>query len=728
MSQNTAAPPRRFRAQDAPRRLPTFAEIIAPRTLLQFFLGMLECWFFSREFARLTLGIPFLVLILLPIGTYFWTRGTPVTTLLARYDKVRETAAEKQDANLEETALLAMTGLLPADYSHRLRLARFYVAQGRAEEGYAEFSALAPDGGGGSAEARLWIVEQALSEKPIRQLTAVEVERQLRFVLESQPNNSVAHGLLATEYLKRQEFLLAEQHLAEVIKVKPERSLELAQLKIRLDKPKAEVAAAVAQAVTDLTQLQKTNPEDTTIVAKLVQALMLQSEFDKALATLQAAQKSFPDNQDLKKLRAELIVFEVERSMSESYLNRDSAVLQTFLALQQDPANARAVDILLGLKNIGAVVPLDQLQAPLKHWTEAVKREPANTNSGLTLARLQILHGQTAQAAETIRPIVLQQPQLRLGLAELLQKAGATTEADELIQTAIAEADGRRQQDPENLEYWIQQADALFLLEKPEAVRELVKPFLPAGFQAQSDRDRLLIDLNARACLLIFDSLLNYRSSELAAMNSKDDLQFRDAPAEQVLLLLEDAGKSPGRALAALERLCVLSLSSHQAAPTAEARVLQLRSEGERGVMALKLRSAYAVAIQEYAIAIPMLEQATVVSRNLDPMILNNLAVALIRSTPPNAARALDQINQAIRLVPENSDILTTRGEIMVAMELWKEAQQDLTRALELRSSNFESHQLLDRTYQALGDQTKAEYHRQQALDILAARTTSATP
>ena len=78
----------------------------------------------------------------------------------------------------------------------------------------------------------------------------------------------------------------------------------------------------------------------------------------------------------------------------------------------------------------------------------------------------------------------------------------------------------------------------------------------------------------------MFDSLLNYRSSELAAMNSKDDLQFRDAPAEQVLLLLEDAGKSPGRALAALERLCVRSLSSHQAAPTAEARVLQLRSEG----------------------------------------------------------------------------------------------------------------------------------------------------
>jgi hypothetical protein len=35
---------------------------------------------------------------------------------------------------------------------------------------------------------------------------------------------------------------------------------------------------------------------------------------------------------------------------------------------------------------------------------------------------------------------------------------------------------------------------------------------------------------------------------------------------------------------------------------------------------------------------------------------------------------------------------------------------------------------LLDRTYQALGDQTKAEYHRQQALDILAARTNSATP
>lgn len=728
MSQNTATPGRRFRREDAPRRLPSFAETAVPRNLLQFSLGTLECWFFSRDFARLTLGIPFVALLILPVATYFWTRGTPVTALLARYEQIRQSAAEKQDADLEETALLAMTGLLPADYSHRLRLARFYVAQGRTDEGYAEFSTLAPEAGGGSAEARLWIVEQALSENPIRQLTAAEVERQLRFVLESQPNNSVAHGLLATEYLKRQEFLLAEQHLSEVIKVKPERSLELAQLKISLKKPQAEVAAAVAQAVTDLTQLQKTTPEDTTIVAKLVQALMLQSEYDKALATLQAAQNSFPDDQDLKKLRAELIVFGVERSMSESHLNRDSAVLQTLHALQQDPANARAVEVLLGLRNIGAVIPVDQLQESLRHWTSVVASEPANTNSGLTLARLQILMGQPAQAAETIRPVVQQQPQLRLGLAELLQKAGATAEADELIHAAIAEAEARRQQEPEKLEHWIQQADALFLLKKPEAVRELVKPFLPAGLQPQSDRDRLLIDLNARACLLMFDSLIDYQTNATAAMDSRDDLKFRDAPADQLLPLLEDAGKSPRLTLAALERLSVLSLSGHQAAPAAEARVLQLRSEGEQGFIALKLRSAYAVAIQEYAIAIPMLEQATVVSRNRDPMILNNLAVALIRSTPPNPARALDQINQAIRLVPENSDILTTRGEVFVAMELWKEAQQDLLRALELRSNNFESHQLLDRTYQALGDPKKAEYHRQQALDILAARNTSATP
>lgn len=728
MSQNTAAPPRRFRAQDAPRRLPTFAEIIAPRTLLQFFLGMLECWFFSREFARLTLGIPFLVLILLPIGTYFWTRGTPVTTLLARYDKVRETAAEKQDANLEETALLAMTGLLPADYSHRLRLARFYVAQGRTEEGYAEFAALAPETGGGSVEARLWMIEQALAEKPIHQLSPAELEKQLLFVLAAQPNNTTAHGLLVTEYLKRQEFLLAERHLTEVIKANPERSLELAELKMRLQKPEAEVAAAVEKAVTDLTRLQKATPENLTITAQLVKALILHSEYDKALTILLDAKKQAPDDQSLKTLHARLIVFSVERMMGESQLNRDSAVLQTFQALQQDPGNANAVDLLLGLKNIGAVIPLDQLQEPLRFWTEAVAREPENADSGLSLARLQLLLGETAQAAQTIRPVVRQKPQLRLGLAELLQKAGASAEAEELIHAVIAEADGRRQQNPEVVENWILQAEALFLLDKPQAVRDLVKTFLPDGSTPLTDRDRLLLNLNARACLLIFDASTGYDPRVIVAMNSKEDIQLKDATEDQLLPLLDDARKSPKTMLPAIERLCLLSVSSHQAAAAAEMRVLQLRSEGEQGVIALKLRSTFVVLIQDYAQAIPMLEQATVVSRNRDPMILNNLAVALIRSTPPNAPRALDQINQAIQMVPENSDILTTRGEIFVVMERWKDAQKDLARALELRSNNFETHQLLDRTYQALGDTQKAEHHRQQALDILAARTTSATP
>ncbi len=728
MSQNTAAPPRRFRAQDAPRQLPTFAEIIAPRTLLQFFLGMLECWFFSREFARLALGIPFLVLILLPIGTYFWTRGTPVTTLLARYDKVREAAAEKQDANLEETALLAMTGLLPADYSHRLRLARFYVAQGRTEEGYAEFAALAPETGGGSVEARLWMIEQALAEKPIHQLSPAELEKQLLFVLAAQPNNTTAHGLLVTEYLKRQEFLLAERHLTEVIKANPERSLELAELKMRLQKTEAEVAAAVEKAVTDLTRLQKATPENLTITAQLVKALILHSEYDKALTLLLDAKKQAPDDQSLKTLHARLIVFSVERMMGESQLNRDSAVLQTFQALQQDPGNANAVDLLLGLKNIGAVIPLDQLQEPLRFWTEAVAREPENADSGLSLARLQLLLGETAQAAQTIRPVVRQKPQLRLGLAELLQKAGASAEAEELIHAVIAEADGRRQQNPEVVENWILQAEALFLLDKPQAVRDLVKTFLPDGSTPLTDRDRLLLNLNARACLLIFDASTGYDPRVIVAMNSKEDIQLKDATEDQLLPLLDDARKSPKTMLPAIERLCLLSVSSHQAAAAAEMRVLQLRSEGEQGVIALKLRSTFVVLIQDYAQAIPMLEQATVVSRNRDPMILNNLAVALIRSTPPNAPRALDQINQAIQMVPENSDILTTRGEIFVVMERWKDAQKDLARALELRSNNFETHQLLDRTYQALGDTQKAEHHRQQALDILAARTTSATP
>ncbi len=720
MSQQSASSERRSRNAESQRVSPSFVEITTPGNFFQFCLGLLECWFFSRDYNRLWVGLPFLALLALPVGMWFWIRGTTTVTLLNHYEQVVQSAVDQKNLRLQETALLAMCGLQPADYSYRMRLGKFYSETDRPEAAFQEIASLAPDAGEGSVDARLWIVQQALSDKPIRPLTSVELETQLRMVVEAQPNNAIAHGLLATEYLKRKEFLLAERHLVEAAVGNPERGLQLAQLQIALKRPRQQIDAAADTAIASLTKMLEKDPANIDASANLVRALVLKAELEKARRFLLAALTKSPDQPSLKSLQAELDLLDVEKQMQTSGLNRDLAVLQTYKALEYDPASALAVEILLALKSMGAEISAEKLKDTNEFWKAAAGRTPDDPESALTFARVCLLAGDFSGAVQAVRSVAEKNPELQVGLAELLLKSGATREGEELLNSVVTWAEENRQQNPDDQKYWALEGDALLLLNRPEALRELVKNSLPAETQKPTPKDQVLLNLYGRASLVMFDALTGFNSAIIPRMRNRDDIVLRDAPPDQLLLLLEDARKSPRTVAASLERLCLLCLSPHRAAPEAEATINKLRSQGSLGFTTLSLLGAYAVALQEYPRAVPFLEQSNVISRGRDPVVLNNLAVAIIRGEPGEKERALGQINQAMALVPENSDILTTRGEIYVAMERWEDALKDLTRALELREGNFETHQMLERACRAMGNAEKADQHQKRAQEILA--------
>jgi tetratricopeptide (TPR) repeat protein len=377
------------------------------------------------------------------------------------------------------------------------------------------------------------------------------------------------------------------------------------------------------------------------------------------------------------------------------------------------------VGILLGLKSMGAEISTEKLKSTNAFWKAAADRTPNDSETLITFARVCLLAGDFSGAVQAVRPLAEKNPELQVGLAELLLKSGAITEGEGLLNSVVQWADENRRQNPNELKYWAIQSDALILLKQPDAVRELVRSSLPSDTQSLTLRDQLLIDLYGRASLVMFDALTGFDQEIIPRLRNRDDIVLLDAPPEQLMLLLEDARKTPRTVGGSMERLCLLCLSPHRAAPEAEATITKLRAQGQLGINAISLLGAYTVAFQEYAKAVPFLEQAKIISRGRDPIVLNNLAVAIIRGEPKEKERALEQINQALALVPENSDILTTRGEIYVAMERWEDALKDLTRALELREGNFETHQMLERTFRALKNTEKADQHQKRVQAIL---------
>lgn len=78
------------------------------------------------------------------------------------------------------------------------------------------------------------------------------------------------------------------------------------------------------------------------------------------------------------------------------------------------------------------------------------------------------------------------------------------------------------------------------------------------------------------------------------------------------------------------------------------------------------------------------------------PVVLNNLAIAIVRA--PRKERfpeALELITSALALMPDNPDLLASRGEIQMSLNNLKAAYQDLQQALRLQPEQPDARRLL---------------------------------
>ena len=104
-----------------------------------------------------------------------------------------------------------------------------------------------------------------------------------------------------------------------------------------------------------------------------------------------------------------------------------------------------------------------------------------------------------------------------------------------------------------------------------------------------------------------------------------------------------------------------------------------------------------------------------------NPVLQNNLAVALIRSSSDNFTEARQLCESSLQQLPDHPDVLTTRAEILIARKHWAAARVDLETALPRRSEQPLVRRMLIAVYEALNLPDLAKEHKE-ALATMEAR------
>jgi tetratricopeptide (TPR) repeat protein len=94
-------------------------------------------------------------------------------------------------------------------------------------------------------------------------------------------------------------------------------------------------------------------------------------------------------------------------------------------------------------------------------------------------------------------------------------------------------------------------------------------------------------------------------------------------------------------------------------------------------------------------------------------VLLNNLAWVMIATKPEEMDQALQMVNIAIEMSPDDPGFLSTRGEIYFRMEKWDDARQDIEMSINRLPANDELREKLAVAYDRLGNPDMASKHRE---------------
>jgi tetratricopeptide (TPR) repeat protein len=717
----TSAAAKRFHEDEDDRVFPPGLEALRPSNVFHFLFGWSECWLFSRSYRDLLAGIPFVAATTCGVLMIWWLRHASQDPVIANYEAAFNAAAADSDENRQEIFLRALCDVRPMEPQYRFRLGQYLLRNGRLNDGLGEILNLAPESGNGMVEARMWLVQQAMSPKPLKPLSVEEIEGQLKLILDQAPTNVEAHQALASLYSSRKEWKLAEQHLSAAAESRPELYLDLAGLKRRLNRDPDDVTAVAQRAITALSaQLEKSRGDSKTRLALVESYLLAGQEASGRELLLSGIEQN--NDPALQKALSNFDLILVQRRLAASPISRDACVPVVLAALGRDPGNVLGLRILSQLSTMRAEISGDALSEPIAYWRRSVEENPTNPDYKIFLGQLLSDCGELEESIRTLQPLIAEHPELRLPYGRLLKRSGRENEAVPLLETVAREADERLKLTPDDVPSLAIWAESLLNLGRAKEVREQLAARVKVPNASGRPDNASLETWYGVACIEYYDQLTGYdgdptKKSDLTAGAA---VPAMSQSAEVLLALLADSLDCQQTSIQAVDRLARLSLSSHPAAAGAEEMLGQLRLDGANGAEVLNLIGLHAIVLERCDKAVPWLEQANAMTRGSNPMILNNLATAIVRSGARSKEDALTLANQTLMLIPDHPDALSTRGEVYVAMKRWNDAVADLTEALKLRKDSLLVHQLLVTAYRELSEPKMQELHLKRIEELMA--------
>ncbi len=703
------------------RELPRGINLLKPHYWFHFLFGFADSWFRTRKYRQLIPAVPFIIAAVGAIILIPWLRHTSDESIVKNYRQGLIAAQQNQDLIREETCLKALCNLRGHESQYRFQLGLFLVKQGRFAEGLNKIRTLASDQTDGYPPARLWLVRQALQRQPLFPLDRDAIEKQLLMVLKQQPEDSDVHELLSQIYFERREFQLAERHLTEAARQDPALNLKLAILKRSINRDPAVVKACAQIAVEFYVKKLEQDRSNAAVRVALSEAQFVAGDQNAARETLVAGLQQSEDPL-LKKSLADFDVMMIDLHLKSSPLHRDASLPVALAALKLDPSNIPALQLISRLQTLGARFSTDSLQPAISHWETAVEKDPSNQQNRVMLSQVLVCAGNAERAADVLTPLVASQPELRMSFARILQQANRNEAATALLQTLSEEALAKVQAENSDDAAAAIHAEALVLLGRSKEARTFLLTRSEDKSTSSPPINPLLESIYGRSCLAEFDQLTGLQ------LTNPDFNEFQiteispDIDRFEMLQLLQEALKCKATVVPAIDRLALVSFSNHPSASDAAGIIRQLQLEGDFGAEVLNKLGMFALLLKKYELAQSYLELANARSRGSSPMILNNLAIAMLRANSNTAEAALVLANQTLEKLPGNPDALATRGEVYIALGRWHEAIADLMDAMKNRPATAEWHRLLETAYTAKSDPEMAAEHARRAAELEAAQ------
>lgn len=645
-------------------------------------------WWYSRSIPRLAIGLPLLAIA----TTVFLSRSSRVdreAQAMTRLENIQTQADRDGNSQVQERVLRAKISLKPQVGSLHIRLIELLWATGQREACWRQLQPLIADGEMSSPSARLWFVRNSLQADPLHSLTPAERVDQLRKVVDAEPTNSEALTLLAEAYLSLGEPALAERSFVKAADADSGWNRQLLSFYQASGRPMQERRRFELH-LQHLLQKFRDTPGNSDALTELVQFQVLMGQHSEALQKI-AELRATTDSDQLKQLEAEVRVARVGLISQAAFLRMQTMIddVETAMLLAPESLDPLSLAVVMKVAD-GAEFDRQVVQQVLDHWLKREhKDDVASCGQGMAL----VLADKYDEGAASFRKAESLSPAMSLALIQALRRSGKTDDALTAARTAVARSGS---------------------LATPSLKRQAALFWAAAGAPASALTDipvatgtALDPELEAFVALMQFDQVTNY-PGDLA--DASDVWQpATTMVTTEILTLLKTALRQTATQTAAARRLYRLRKFARPGRPKIENWLLELRAElgdPEQVLLILGTMGLYEEAWED---SLYWLDATVRTTRVNSIAALNNLAIAIVRSrTRPRYPEAMTLVNSALRLNPQNPDLLASRGEVAMALEQWESARSDLENVLTVQPEHPDALRLLPAVYTALGDHAAA--------------------